>query len=89
VKSGCGEISALHTMGSVAHSASPVAQSSADVLPRCVGECSTSSTSTVTPGTILMGGGTDTDQAYTHLIKWSGNGDVLVIRASGTDAYNP
>lgn len=36
-----------------------------------------------------MGGGTDTDAAYKQLIAWSGNGDILVLRASGTDAYNP
>eukprot|EP00937_MAST-01D_sp_MAST-1D-sp2_P004044 g4044.t1 len=36
-----------------------------------------------------MGGGTDTDSAFKQLVQWSGDGDVLVIRASGDDAYNP
>eukprot|EP00041_Stephanoeca_diplocostata_P013404 m.234974 g.234974 ORF g.234974 m.234974 type:complete len:363 (+) comp19327_c0_seq8:148-1236(+) len=40
-------------------------------------------------GTLLMGGGTDTDDGFKEMIKWSGNGKFLVLRASGTDAYNP
>jgi len=46
------------------------------------------STST-TPGTVLMGGGTDVDAAFQWMCQKSGNGDFLVIRATGTDAYNP
>src|SRR5882724_3301352 len=46
------------------------------------------STST-TPGTVLMGGGTDVDAAFEWMCQRSGNGDFLVIRATGTDAYNP
>ena len=42
-----------------------------------------------TRGTVLMGGGTDVDAAFQWLCKLSGGGDFLVIRASGTDAYNP
>lgn len=42
-----------------------------------------------TPGTVLMGGGTDVDAAFQWLCGLGGNGDVLVIRATGTDAYNP
>src|ERR1041384_7554050 len=42
-----------------------------------------------TPGTVLMGGGTDVDAAFQWMCQRSGNGDFLVIRASGTDAYNP
>jgi len=39
-------------------------------------------------GSILMGGGTDVDEAFVWLISNSGGGDILVLRASGTDAYN-
>jgi cyanophycinase len=46
------------------------------------------STST-TPGTVLMGGGTDVDAAFHWMCQRSGGGDFLVIRATGTDAYNP
>ena len=42
-----------------------------------------------TPGTVLMGGGTDVDAAFQWMCARSGNGDFLVIRATGTDAYNP
>ena len=42
-----------------------------------------------TPGVALMGGGTDVDQAFQWLCGLGGNGDFLVIRATGTDAYNP
>jgi cyanophycinase len=41
------------------------------------------------PGVVLMGGGTDVDAAFQWLCQRSGNGDFLVIRATGTDAYNP
>jgi len=43
----------------------------------------------VTPGTVLMGGGTDVDAAFQWMCARAGNGDFLVIRATGTDAYNP
>jgi cyanophycinase len=36
-----------------------------------------------------MGGGTDVDAAFQWMSARSGNGDFLVIRATGTDAYNP
>jgi cyanophycinase len=42
-----------------------------------------------TPGTVLMGGGTDVDAAFQWMCQRSGGGDFLVIRATGTDAYNP
>jgi cyanophycinase len=42
-----------------------------------------------TAGTVLMGGGTDVDAAFQWMISKSGGGDFVVIRASGTDAYNP
>jgi cyanophycinase-like exopeptidase len=41
------------------------------------------------PGTVLMGGSTDVDDAFQWMCGLSGNGDFLVIRATGTDAYNP
>jgi cyanophycinase len=42
-----------------------------------------------TAGTVLMGGGTDVDAAFQWMCGKAGNGDFLVIRATGTDAYNP
>jgi cyanophycinase len=53
-----------------------------------VGNPSDVSTAT-TAGTVLMGGGTDVDAAFQWMCQRSGNGDFLVIRATGTDAYNP
>jgi cyanophycinase len=46
-------------------------------------------TTRVTPGIVLMGGGTDVDAAFQWMCNLAGNGDFLVIRATGTDAYNP
>ena len=46
-------------------------------------------TTTTTPGTVLMGGGTDVDAAFQWMCQRSSGGDFLVIRATGTDAYNP
>ena len=46
-------------------------------------------TGSTTAGTVLMGGGTDVDAAFQWMCQRSGNGDFLIIRASGTDAYNP
>ncbi len=40
-------------------------------------------------GLVIMGGGTDVDAAFKWMIDRSEGGDVVVIRASGTDAYNP
>src|SRR5437762_139670 len=42
-----------------------------------------------TGGTVLMGGSTDVDAAFQWMCDRAGNGDFLVIRATGTDAYNP
>lgn len=42
-----------------------------------------------TPGVVLMGGSTDVDAAFQWLCSQGGNGDFLIIRATGTDAYNP
>jgi len=46
-------------------------------------------TASTTAGTVLMGGGTDVDAAFQWMCQRSGGGDFLVIRATGTDAYNP
>src|SRR5947207_346731 len=46
-------------------------------------------TASTSAGTVLMGGGTDVDAAFQWMCSLSGNGDFLVIRATGTDAYNP
>ena len=50
-----------------------------------VGNPNDISTST-TPGTVLMGGGTDVDAAFQWMCLRSGGGDFLLIRATGTDA---
>jgi beta-aspartyl-peptidase (threonine type) len=39
-------------------------------------------------GVVLMGGSTSVDDAFKWMLARSGGGDVVVIRASGTDAYN-
>lgn len=44
---------------------------------------------TVSGGMVLMGGGTDVDAAFKWMIDRSGGGDVVILRATGTDAYNP
>jgi cyanophycinase-like exopeptidase len=44
---------------------------------------------TVQGGIVLMGGSTDVDAAFKWMIERSGGGDVVIIRASGTSAYNP
>jgi cyanophycinase len=41
------------------------------------------------PGYALMGGGEDLDEAFQWLCERAGGGDLLVLRATGTDAYNP
>lgn len=40
-------------------------------------------------GFALMGGGTDLDDAFRWLCDRAGGGDVLVLRATGRDDYNP
>jgi cyanophycinase len=42
-----------------------------------------------TPGFVLMGGGADVDAAFQWMCGLAGDGDFLIIRATGTDAYNP
>jgi len=53
-----------------------------------VGDDADVSTST-SGGLVLMGGSTDVDEAFQWMINKSGGGDFVVIRAAGTDAYNP
>ncbi|HEV8703310.1 MAG TPA: cyanophycinase [Candidatus Polarisedimenticolia bacterium] len=38
---------------------------------------------------VLQGGGTDVDENFVRMGQRSGGGDFVVIRAFGTDAYNP
>lgn len=52
-----------------------------------VGDAADVSTPT-TGGTLLMGGSTDVDNAMKWMITKAGGGDIVVIRASGTNAYN-
>ena len=40
-------------------------------------------------GIFLAGGGPDLDQAFRWMCKKAGGGDFLVLRATGTPAYNP
>jgi cyanophycinase len=40
-------------------------------------------------GYALMGGGTDLDEAFRWLCDRADGGDLLILRASGDDAYNP
>lgn len=44
---------------------------------------------TVSGGMVLMGGGADVDAAFKWMIEKSGGGDLVILRATGTDAYNP
>ncbi len=41
------------------------------------------------PGYLLMGGGKDVEEAFQWLIERASGGDFLILRASGTPAYNP
>ena len=54
----------------------------------CVGNCDHDKKSESTPGAVLMGGGTDTNEAFSWQISNAKGGDFLVMRASGDDAYN-
>ncbi|MGH9797427.1 MAG: cyanophycinase, partial [Candidatus Polarisedimenticolia bacterium] len=40
------------------------------------------------PGFVLMGGGSDLDDAFRFMIERSGGGDFVVLRARGGDDYN-
>ncbi len=48
----------------------------------------TDKVTTTTGGFVLMGGGTDVDAAMQWMIAKSGGGDVVVLRSTGTNAYN-
>src|SRR5699024_10645324 len=39
-------------------------------------------------GLVIMGGSTDVDTAIQWMIERSGGGEAVILRASGTDAYN-
>lgn len=52
-----------------------------------VGDSTDVKTSTAA-GLVIMGGGTDVDAAIKWMIARSGGGNVVVLRATGTDAYN-
>lgn len=54
----------------------------------CVGNCNNDVTTITQPGAVLMGGGTDTDEAFEWHIKNANRGDFLVLRATGSDGYN-
>ena len=43
----------------------------------------------LSPGLVLMGGGTDVDAAFQWMCQRAGGGDFVVIRTTSTDAYNP
>lgn len=43
---------------------------------------------TTSGGTLIMGGGTDVDAAMRWMITKAGGGDILVLRATGTNGYN-
>lgn len=49
---------------------------------------STDKAASTTGGFVLMGGGTDVDAAMQWMIGKSGGGDVVVLRSTGTNAYN-
>lgn len=61
-------------------------------LPTGVNLGKVGSTTDVSPATtggfVLMGGGTDVDAAMQWMIAKSGGGDVVVLRSTGTNAYN-
>ena len=41
------------------------------------------------PGFLLAGGGKDNIEAFRWLLERSGGGDLVILRASGSDAYHP
>jgi cyanophycinase len=56
----------------------------------CIGNCNNDQNISppTLPGTVLMGGGTDTTEAFEWQIRNANGGDFLILRASGDDAYN-
>lgn len=67
----------------------PAAKSSTPYTYLRTGNSYDIAVSRTTPGTVLMGGSTDVDAAFQWMCARSGGGDFLVIRATGTEAYNP
>lgn len=64
----------------------------AETKPDCTAKIyRTGQADTATPtryGLMLMGGGTDVDDAFRWLIQRSGGGDLVVLRSDGADGYN-
>jgi cyanophycinase len=54
-----------------------------------IGSASDAHPSGVRAGFALLGGGKDLDEAFGWLCGLSNGGDFLILRATGTDAYNP
>ena len=44
---------------------------------------------TPTPGIAMMGGGSDLEEAFRWLCEKANGGDFLILRATGSDDYNP
>ena len=53
-----------------------------------IGNATPVNTTSTTGGVVLMGGGTDVDAAIKWMIGKAGGGDAVVIRSTGTNAYN-
>jgi len=54
-----------------------------------VGNAADATGITMNGGVVLMGGSTDVDAAFQWMCDRAPGGDFLIVRASGTDAYNP
>jgi cyanophycinase len=54
-----------------------------------VGNANDNSAVSMNRGVVLMGGSTDVDAAFVWMCGRAQGGDFLVVRATGTDAYNP
>lgn len=48
----------------------------------------TNITTVTSPGTCLMGGATENDNAMKWLLQKANGGDIVVLRSTGTDGYN-
>ena len=77
----------VSVMGQASHASAASSKSSYEYY--VIGNLGDAINKTTSFGEILMGGGTDVDAAFQWMINKSGGGDFVVIRASGTDAYNP
>ena len=53
-----------------------------------LGDTSDMVTTNHQPGIVLAGGGTDNDSAMVWMLKRAAGGDVVIIRASGSNGYN-